>query len=116
MCLCDDINTMLSLYEASYYGLEGEIIMEEAWQFTTKHFKSFLVDDDIDSNLAMQVRRALELPLHWRTSRVGARWFIDIYERSKDVNNILLEFAKLDFNIMQGIYQQELKELSRYLN
>ncbi|KAK3179904.1 hypothetical protein Dsin_032626 [Dipteronia sinensis] len=88
VCLCDDINTMLSLYEASYYGLEGEIIMEEAWQFTTKHFKSFLADDDIDSNLAMQVRRALELPLHWRTSRVGARWFIDIYERSKDMNNI----------------------------
>ncbi|KAK1556949.1 hypothetical protein Q3G72_015113 [Acer saccharum] len=44
VCLCDDINRMLSLYEASYYGLEGEIIMEEAWQFTTKHFKSFLVD------------------------------------------------------------------------
>ncbi|KAK1556294.1 hypothetical protein Q3G72_002196 [Acer saccharum] len=62
----------------------------------------------------MQLRRALELPLHWRTSRVGARWFIDIYERSKDMNNILLEFAKLDFNIMQGIYQQELKELSSW--
>lgn len=27
---------MLSLYEASYYSLEGESIIEETWQFTNK--------------------------------------------------------------------------------
>lgn len=27
---------VLSLYEASYYSLEGESIIEETWQFTNK--------------------------------------------------------------------------------
>ncbi|KAK1556584.1 hypothetical protein Q3G72_008154 [Acer saccharum] len=111
--LSDDVKGMLSLYEASYYGFEGESIMEEAWQFTTKHLKN-LENLDSESNLAMEVEHAIELPLHWRDSRLEARWFIDVYERKQDVNHILLEFAKLDFNIVQGFYQQELKELSRW--
>ncbi|KAI9187278.1 hypothetical protein LWI28_026285 [Acer negundo] len=104
---------MLSLYEASYYGFERESIMEEAWQFTTKHLKN-LENLDSELNLAMEVKHAIELPLHWRDSRLEARWFIDVYEISEDVNHILLEFAKLDFNIVQGFYQQELKELSKW--
>ncbi|KAK0577874.1 hypothetical protein LWI29_001613 [Acer saccharum] len=113
VCFSEDTKAMLSLYEASYYGLEGENIMEEAWQFTTKHLKN-LESTDTDSNLAMEVKHALELPLHWRALRIETRWFIDIYERRKDMNEILLEFAKLDFNIVQGIYQQELKDLSSW--
>ncbi|KAK0579886.1 hypothetical protein LWI29_033110 [Acer saccharum] len=113
VCFCEDTKAMLSLHEASYYGLEGESIMEEAWQFTTKHLKN-LESTYMDSNLAMEVKHALELPLHWRALRIEARWFIDIYERRKDMNEILLEFAKLDFNIVQGIYQQELKDLSSW--
>ncbi|KAK4858177.1 hypothetical protein QYF36_012349 [Acer negundo] len=87
--------------------------MEEAWQFTTKHRKN-LENLDSESNLAMEVKHAIELPLHWRDSRLEARWFIDVYERREHVNHILLEFAKLDFNIVQGFYQQELKQLSKW--
>ncbi|KAL5839741.1 hypothetical protein ACOSQ4_012349 [Xanthoceras sorbifolium] len=111
-CLCDDVKGMLSLYEASYYGFEGESIMEEAWQFTTEHLKNLEIETE--SNLAMEVKHALELPLHWRAPRLETRWFIDAYERREDMNHILLEFAKLDFNIVQGFYQQELKEVSRW--
>ncbi|KAL5839731.1 hypothetical protein ACOSQ4_012339 [Xanthoceras sorbifolium] len=107
-CPCDDVKGMLSLYEASYYGFERESIMEEAWQFTTEHLKNLEIDTE--SNLAMEVKHALELPLHWRAPRLETRWFIDAYERREDMNHILLEFAKLDFNIVQGFYQQELKE------
>ncbi|KAK3188188.1 hypothetical protein Dsin_027749 [Dipteronia sinensis] len=111
--LCDDVKGMLSLYEASYYGFEGESIMEDSWQFTTKHLKN-VENLDSELNLSMEVKHAIELPLHWRDSRLEARWFIDVYERREDVNHILLEFAKLDFNIVQGFYQQELKELSKW--
>ncbi|KAK2637990.1 hypothetical protein Ddye_025785 [Dipteronia dyeriana] len=108
--LCDDVKGMLSLYEASYYGFEGESI---TWQFTTEHLKN-LENLDSESNLAMEVKHAIELPLHWRDSRLEARWFIDVHERREEVNHILLEFDKLDFNIVQGFYQQELKELSKW--
>lgn len=38
-----------------------------------------------------------------------ARWFINIYERKQNKRNVLLQFAKLDFNILQSIYQEDLK-------
>nr|QKK82614.1 (R)-limonene synthase [Zanthoxylum armatum] len=114
LCLCDDIKAMLSFYEASYYSTEEESIMEEAWQFTTKHLKD--VDNKcVDLNVAAdEVRDALELPLHWKTPRLETRRFIDFYERREDKDHILLQFAKLDFNIVQGIYLEELKEMSSW--
>ncbi|XP_038679210.1 terpene synthase 10-like isoform X2 [Tripterygium wilfordii] len=113
----DDVRGILSLYEASYYSVEGESIMEEAWDFATRHLKKLddeRVLDGRDPILAMQVRHALELPLHWRRTRFEARWFIDLYEKTNDMNPMLLELAKLDFNILQGMYKEELKDLSRW--
>ncbi|KAA0045518.1 terpene synthase 10-like [Cucumis melo var. makuwa] len=46
--------------------------------------------------------------------RLETRWFIDIYERKVDMNPILLEFAKLDFNKVQSIHQQDLKYASSW--
>ncbi|KAK2644285.1 hypothetical protein Ddye_019480 [Dipteronia dyeriana] len=104
---------MVSLYEASYYRFEWESIMEEARKFTTENLKN-LESHDLESKLAMEVKHALELPLHWRTPRLEARWFIDVYERRQDVNHILIEFAKLAFNIVQEFYQQKRKQVSRW--
>ncbi|KAK9227254.1 hypothetical protein WN943_012303 [Citrus x changshan-huyou] len=106
----DEFKGMLSLYEASYYSLEGESIMEEAWQFTSKHLKEVTMGKDVF--VAEQARRALELRLHWRVARLEARWFVDAYEERKDKNPLLLDLAKLDFNILQAIYQEELKDIS----
>ncbi|CAA2956513.1 Exo-alpha-bergamotene synthase [Olea europaea subsp. europaea] len=63
--------------------------------------------------LAVQVSHALELPLHWRVQKLEAKWFINVYENRHDVNLTLLELAKLDFNIVQAIYQDEIKQMSR---
>ncbi|CAL5431449.1 unnamed protein product [Camellia sinensis] len=62
----------------------------------------------------MLVSHALELPLHWAMPRMEARWFIDAYERRLDMNAKLLEFAKLDFNMLQAIHQEDLKHASRW--
>ncbi|KAK3188186.1 hypothetical protein Dsin_027747 [Dipteronia sinensis] len=91
--LCNDVKGMVSLYEASYHDFERESIMEETWKFTSEHLKN-LESHDPESELDMEVKHALELPLHWRIPRLEARWFIDVYERREDVNLILLEFAK----------------------
>ncbi|KAK2642369.1 hypothetical protein Ddye_024132 [Dipteronia dyeriana] len=118
VCLCDDIKALIGLYEASHYGFEGESIMDEAWRFTTDHLKPLLDGDNkattLDPILAMQVKDALELPLHWRPPRLEAMWFINAYERREDANHVLLELAKLDYNIVQASYQEELKDLSRW--
>ncbi|CAL5431403.1 unnamed protein product [Camellia sinensis] len=113
-CLCEDTKGLLYLYEASYLSIDGESLLNEARDFTTRNLKENLKKKDIDQNLAMLVRHSLELPLHWRVPRLEARWFIDVYERRQDMNPILLELAKLDFNMVQAIHQQEVKQISRW--
>ncbi|KAF8408702.1 hypothetical protein HHK36_004766 [Tetracentron sinense] len=103
---------MLSLYEASYLSLQGEVILDEARDFTSSHLND--IKEKIDLNLAKQVNHALELPLHWRMLRLEARWFVDIYERREDMNPILLELAKLDYNMVQETHQKDLRDMSRW--
>ncbi|KAF8409457.1 hypothetical protein HHK36_005533 [Tetracentron sinense] len=110
--LCEDTKGMLSLYEASYLSLQDEVILDEARDFTSRHLKD--IKENIDLNLAKQVSRALELPLHWRMLRLEARWFVDIYERREDMNPILLELAKLDFNMVQETHRNDLRVMSRW--
>ncbi|KAK9214418.1 hypothetical protein WN944_006410 [Citrus x changshan-huyou] len=70
----------MSLHEASYYSLEGESIMEEAWQFTSKHLKEVMISKSKQGDVfvAEQAKRALELPLHWKVPMLEARWWKDI--------------------------------------
>ncbi|XP_042487129.1 alpha-terpineol synthase, chloroplastic-like [Macadamia integrifolia] len=107
-----DAKGILSLYEASHFAVEGESILEEAKDFTVKALKE--IKGSIEPNLAKQVNHALEIPLHWRVPRVEARWYIDIYEKKKNSTAALIELAKLDFNIVQAIHQEDVAELSRW--
>ena len=108
-----DIKGLLSLYEATYFSIEGESLMEDAFHFTSKSLRQCLKNIS-DLDLQMQVTNALELPLQWRIPRFDARWYIDLYQRSPEMIPAVLEFAKLDFNFMQEFNQKELKDLSRY--
>ncbi|XP_062119803.1 (+)-alpha-pinene synthase, chloroplastic-like isoform X1 [Humulus lupulus] len=120
--ISDDIEGALALYEASFYEKKGESILEEARVFTTECLKKYItmmeqnrlllsLDDNV---MALLVKHALEIPLHWRITRSEARWFIGVYEKKHDMNSTLLELAKLDFNMVQSIYQEDLKHLSRW--
>jgi hypothetical protein len=110
--LSSDMEGLLSLYEASHLGMHGEIILEEAKDFSIKNLKSLMAK--LNSNSAEQVRQSLEIPLYWRMPRVEARNFIEVYQKDIAKNSTLLELAKLDYNLVQYVYQQELKELARY--
>ena len=114
-----DMKGMLYLYEASYHSKTNEKILDEAQRFTTKHMRDYVNNNNSkDEKLSKLVSRALELPLHWTETRHEARWYIDYFETSvlaEDTNySDLLRFAKLDYNMLQAIYQDELKESSRY--
>lgn len=117
-CLCEDVKGLLYLYEASYLSTMGENILDEAQNFSQKHLKESLKNYKmIDPNLGILVSHSLELPLHWRMPRLEARWFIDVYNEMRqdmdDSSTALLELAKLDFNIVQGIHLEDLKHMSR---
>nr|ABD77417.1 linalool synthase [Lavandula latifolia] len=117
--LADDTKGLLQLYEASFLLREAEDTLESARQFSTKLLQKKVDengDDKIEDNLLLWIRRSLELPLHWRVQRLEARGFLDAYVRRPDMNPIVFELAKLDFNITQATQQEELKDLSRWWN
>ncbi|KAK6919439.1 Terpene synthase, N-terminal domain [Dillenia turbinata] len=109
--LCKDVKGLLSLYEASFLGLEDENTMDDAKVFATKHLKD-LNEAKLDPLMARKVNHALDMPLHWRLNRVEARWFIDTYREETNKNPLLLEFAKLDFNRVQSIHQKEVSKFA----
>ncbi|KAK8630047.1 hypothetical protein V6N13_078858 [Hibiscus sabdariffa] len=112
--LCEDCKGLLSLYEASYLSVEEEGILDTAKEFAAQQLQQLVQQNKVDEHLRMLVEHALELPLHWRVSRLEARWFIDLYEKREERNSMLLELAKLDFNIVQAVHQADLRYASKW--
>ncbi|XP_043702739.1 terpene synthase 10-like [Telopea speciosissima] len=110
----EDAKGILSLYEASHLAIEGESMLEEAKHFTMKALKEIIKGNNMEPNLAKQVNHALELPLHWRLTKLEARWYIDVYEKKENSVPALIQLAKLDFNIVQAIHQEDLADVSRW--
>lgn len=108
---CTDIKGLIELFEASHLALEGESILDEAKVFSGGTLKGFY--SSLNTDLAQTVARVLELPSHWRVPWYEVRWQINSYEKEKHMNTILLELAKLNFNIVQATLQNDLRELSR---
>ncbi|KAG7968174.1 hypothetical protein I3843_08G139800 [Carya illinoinensis] len=107
------IKGLLSLFEASFLSIDGETILDEAREFATKQLKEYF-EQNKNQNLSSYVSHALELPLHWRMLRLEARWFIDTYRREVGMNSVLLELAELDFNMVQAVHQQDVRQESRW--
>ncbi|PRQ52902.1 putative lyase [Rosa chinensis] len=114
-CLCKDVKGMLSLYEASFLGIEGETLLEKALAFTSMHLKNLSrLHVTQDKGVLEQVSHALEMPLHHRMQRLDARWYIEAYSKKAYASQVLLEFAKLDYNVVQQTYQRDFKDISRW--
>ncbi|KAL0443442.1 UNVERIFIED_CONTAM: Beta-caryophyllene synthase [Sesamum latifolium] len=109
--LTKDVEGMLELYEAAHFGVEGEDVLDKALHFSSSHLQS-LAPLMTGSRSAL-VNEALKFPIRKNLTRLGARKFISVYQEDESHNEILLNFAKLDFNILQKIHQKELSELTR---
>ncbi|KAK1381837.1 Valerianol synthase TPS8 [Heracleum sosnowskyi] len=111
--ITNDPAGLLSLYEAAHLRIHGEAVLDDALAFSTSRLKSMAKSLDSGS-LARQVRRALEQPLHKGIQRIEAKHFISFYEESTYKNDVLLKFAKLDYNLAQMLYKQELSQVKRW--
>ncbi|KAJ4724507.1 Viridiflorene synthase [Melia azedarach] len=110
--LISDVKGMLSLYEATHLSMHGERILDEALAFTTAHLTSLATDSS--SHLAKHISDALEQPFYTGLPRLETLKFIPFYEQDESRNGTLLKFAKLDFNKVQTLYQQELRLVTRW--
>ncbi|KAL2466460.1 Alpha-humulene/(-)-(E)-beta-caryophyllene synthase [Abeliophyllum distichum] len=107
-----DARGLLSLYEASYLRVNEEDILEEALAFTTDNLKSMA--PRLSSPLGKQVAHSLVQCIHFGNPRIEARNFISIYQEDESKNEMLLRFAKLDYNSLQMLHKKELYEVSRW--
>ncbi|KAI3812654.1 hypothetical protein L1987_17366 [Smallanthus sonchifolius] len=112
----DDIQGMLSLYEATHMRVEGEDVLDEALEFTTYHLAK-IIEDHICSNnafLETQIHQALQQPLRKRLPRIEALRYIPIYQQQDSRNDDLLTLAKLDFNLLQELHRKELSQITKW--
>ncbi|KAI3769383.1 hypothetical protein L6452_00485 [Arctium lappa] len=108
----EDIEAMLSLYEASYLGANGEDVLSQAKEFTTIHLMKSV--SQLTTKLRENVLHSLELPRHLRMARLESRRYIEEYGNESDHIPNLLELAKLEYNQVQSLHQMELAEITRW--
>ncbi|CAK9136868.1 unnamed protein product, partial [Ilex paraguariensis] len=109
--LITDAQELLSLYEATQLMVHREChILEEALVFTTTNLESLL--PHLNNLFAEQVNHALQLPIRKALTRLESRTYMTIYQEDDRHNQILLNFAKLDFNLLQKVHQRELSGIT----
>ncbi|KAL6639376.1 hypothetical protein ACP70R_023106 [Stipagrostis hirtigluma subsp. patula] len=116
-CFINDIASdpkgLLSLYNAANLLTHGERILEEAILFARHHLE--LMRGTIESPLAEQVSRSLQIPLPRTVKRVEAiNYILEYNKQEQTYNPSILELAKIDFNLHQHLYQKELKAISEW--
>ncbi|KAJ0102229.1 hypothetical protein Patl1_04446 [Pistacia atlantica] len=94
--------------------VHGENILDEALAFTTTHLESIAAQ--LSPPVAAQVKHALNRPIRKGLQRIDARHYMSIFQEdtSQSHNEVLLAFAKLDFNILQKMHQIELSHIAKW--
>ncbi|XP_052144571.1 alpha-terpineol synthase, chloroplastic-like [Oryza glaberrima] len=103
---------LLALYNAAHYRVHGEKILDDAILFTKRCLHSML--PSLEGSLAREVKCALEIPLPRRVGIYEANYYISTYEKEGKVHDMIVQLAKLNFNLMQLQYQEELDIITRW--
>jgi len=108
-----DIETLLSIYDASFLGFEGEKWLDEARVFSRKRLEELRKTCKEQQLMKGAVGPAQEVPLHWRLPRLETRRLLD-QSQENEISDII-KFAKLEYNQVQLVHQADLSRLSRQL-
>ena len=113
--LVEDVLGLLSLYEATHLMTHGEELLDEALTFTTTHLQS-ATHRALNPVVLKQVTHALYQPLWKGVPRLEARHHLSAYQDHNSHNETLLNFAKVDFNLLQQVHQRELSDIARLIS
>ncbi|KAI0502229.1 hypothetical protein KFK09_017176 [Dendrobium nobile] len=111
-CFSSNAKALLSLYESAHLAMPAEEILEKAINFSKTHLMQ--MKDKLEQHFALMVSNSIEIPLFKRTDRIKTRNYISIYEQDANFNEVILEFAKMDFIYLQAMHQEEARKLSMW--
>ncbi|CAH8332670.1 unnamed protein product [Eruca vesicaria subsp. sativa] len=98
-----DIKGLISVYEASYLATKLDTKLHKVIRpYANQQLRKIIASPDhhIYNTDALEMAvEALEMPYHWRMKRLETRRYIDAYNK----HDVLIELAKIDFNIEKKI-------------
>ncbi|KAF5956788.1 hypothetical protein HYC85_004013 [Camellia sinensis] len=83
----------------THLRMRGEEILDKALVFTTTLLKCAI--PNLSNPLKEQVIHALNQSIHYGFTRLESSHYIFFYEQHDSHNEVLLNFAKLDFNLLE---------------
>jgi hypothetical protein len=108
--LTSDPRGLLSLYNAAHMATPGEQALDEAISFARRHLAS--MKGRLSSPLEEQVSRALDIPLARLPKRLETMHYVAEYGKEEGHDAVVLELARLDFDLVRFLHLRELKDLS----
>ncbi|KAF2939346.1 hypothetical protein DAI22_03g186200 [Oryza sativa Japonica Group] len=108
--LSTDARGLLSLYNAAHLAMPGEAALDDAIAFSRRSLQS--LQGALRSPMAKQVSRALDIPLPRAPKLLETMHYITEYEQEAAHDGMVLELARLDFELVRSLYLKELKALS----
>ncbi|KAG5376201.1 hypothetical protein IGI04_040797, partial [Brassica rapa subsp. trilocularis] len=103
-----------NISSAAHLGTTTEYIMDEALSFSSKTLALIAEDHMFPSHLLRHIQNALALPQRWNMEVMVAVEYIRFYEHEVGHDEMILKFAKLNFNLIQLHYLRELKILIKW--
>ncbi|XP_040377952.1 eudesmanediol synthase-like [Oryza brachyantha] len=110
--LRNDSRGLLSLYNAAHTATPNEASLNYAIAFARRHLEA--MKDELTPPMAKQVSRALDIPLPRFPRRHETMNYLAEYEKEDEHNSMLLELARLDFDLARSLHLKELKTLSMW--
>uniref|UniRef100_I1PK99 Terpene synthase metal-binding domain-containing protein n=1 Tax=Oryza glaberrima TaxID=4538 RepID=I1PK99_ORYGL len=112
--IADEPRALLSLYNAAHLLVHDEPELEEAMSFARHHLESMRGGGRPKAPLDNQINRALHLPLPRTCKRVEMLHYMLEYGQEEEHIVVLLDLAKLEFNLLQHVHLKELNAFSQW--
>ncbi|XP_024983147.1 germacrene A synthase short form-like [Cynara cardunculus var. scolymus] len=111
---CNNIDArgMLNFYECAHLGINGEHILDEALVFTKTQLKRIV--NNLEGNLAEQVKHALMRPFHRGMPMVEARLYFSNYKEECSRYDSLRKLGCAHFNYLRLLQKKELYIVSKW--
>ncbi|CAM0908248.1 unnamed protein product [Alopecurus aequalis] len=101
---------LLSLYNSAHMATPEEVALDDTIAFARENLEA--IKGKVGSPIAEQISRALDIPLPRFTRRIETMHYIDEYDREGVYDEVLLELARINFNLVRRLHLKEIKDLS----